>query len=292
MKRTIIFSLAIIFIVVFTIAFAFIFRTLLNKKVTTILESPSPMEYPTSVMTTLTATSTTTSMLPESAKTSMRVITTTTASGRSLLTVNIIPEKHYVKDTVSMRLYKGDTGVMRVMDSGGVKLSNVEVSLNGETVGFTNNDGLLALEDLSSGDHIITAVKSGFQLNSVNISVWKSSYGSSIFIRRKLSDSQRREYISDGRVNVRLYDLPSCAICRVMRPRVSGIVSDRRDCIVYEIVSLWKYNKELAGRFPGMQTPIIEVEGTAKSFQTSGMVSVTKMLDMIEQASPECFIGG
>lgn len=214
--------------------------------------------------------------------------TSTTLPGL-VFQLNITPEKYYEKDSASLMLFKGDTGVVSVRGANDNKPAGVEIFVDDKPAGFTNEDGRLEIRNLEPGNYTLYAVKDGFSPASLNFSVWKSPYGLSIFVRRMLPESSRDEYISDGKVNVRFYDLPSCAICRVMRPRVSDIVSKNRDCVVYEIISLWKYSEELTGRFIGMTTPIIEIEGPGKSFQTSGMVSSQKLEDMLVKASPGCF---
>lgn len=251
-------------------------------------ETPAPMTS-TTVSTTITSTVEETTTLSDLTTISTLPSTTTILSQTSSkFSLNVTPVSFNPDDPETLRLHKADMAVVTVSDDGGNPVSGASVYLGDDSAGVTDSGGTLRIGPLKDGDLTVRVEKIGFNPARLDVNVWESSYGLSTHVRRRLASSVRDDYISRGFVNFRFYDLPSCAICRVMRPKVSDIVSPNRDCIVYEIISLWKYNKELAGKFGLMQTPVIEIEGSNGMFQTSGYVSPAKLEDLIEKASPSC----
>lgn len=241
------------------------------------------------ITSTSTTSSVSTTVSSTTVETTVSSIPTTTVPKASL-SLNITPSAYNPDDSDTLRLYDGDTAVLSASDASGRDVDGVEVYVGGELKGTTDSAGKLVFGPVEGGDYTLTAKKTGFEDSDMDLSVWDSEYGLSIYVRRKLEDSERDMNIRKGRVNLRFYDLPSCSICRVMRPTVSDIVSPNRDCILYEVISLWKYNEELAGKFGQTTTPVMEIQGQSGFFQTSGFVPSSQLETMIQKASPSCDI--
>lgn len=203
------------------------------------------------------------------------------------LEIQVMPEKFYEGDNATKRIYVGDNILVSITYND-LPIPNMEISLDNVPIGKTNQNGILGVEGIESGDHTLSIEHSEYGTITKTFNAYSTPYGLSRYVRRKLSEEEGEKHIKNGMVNLRFYDLPNCAICRVMRPRVSSLVGEHRNCIVYELISLWKYHDELVGKFTGLQTPIITVESSSYKSSTSGLVSMKRLEDMIERASPGC----
>lgn len=193
---------------------------------------------------------------------------------------------------ISRKLYTGDDLQVYVNSTGG--LNDVKIFIDDEPAGDSIGEGLFILTDLDERDHKIT-VDGGGNSVEIDLAVWRTRYGLSLDVRNLLSEEERREVINDGKANLRFYDIPNCPNCIVMRPKVASIVEEYRECVAYELISLWKPGgrEDLKKYFPDqvkMVTPIIMVDGVNGRFSYMGIVPPETLIRNILKVAPACSI--
>lgn len=190
----------------------------------------------------------------------------------------------------SRKLYAGDTLLIAFNPKEGWK--KVKVLLDGTMLGESTGDRVFLVEDLTGGEHEINVERNGISIKTV-ISVWQTRYGLSRDVRTLLTEEERRMVIHEGGASLRFYDIPNCANCIVMRPKVAGLAEKFRHCISYELVSLWKpsVREDLKRDFPDQSkvvTPVIVIEGPDGRFNYMGIVPPEKLEENIRTVAPAC----
>jgi hypothetical protein len=228
-------------------------------------EKPATTTYTTSTSTTTTESPIT----PTSSSSTLTTTSTTTTLGFRVLTVTYSPEK----------LYRLDDAVLTV-ESGGSPITGALVYVDGEYSGSTA-DGSYDILSLTGGMHEVVVVKQGYMNVSVTVTVSEDTYATSKDVHRELSLIERNQAFLEGKADVRFYTTPFCVNCAQVRRKLDKLVDDNRECIVYEKLSYYKYRNELGGG----DLPFIIVQGDNGEFTVNGLVSMSRVEDMIERAS-------
>lgn len=190
----------------------------------------------------------------------------------------------------SRKLYANDDVLVIVSPSDGA--AKAKIYLDNTFMGVTTGEGSFLLEDLSGKEHKIAVETAELSVDTV-IPVWRTRYGLSLDVRDLLTGEERRNAISEGEANLRFYDIPNCANCIVMRPKVASIVENYRHCIAYELISLWKppVREDLKKEFPDQSkvvTPVIIVEGANGKYSYMGIVPPATLIKNILKVAPAC----
>ncbi|MFH1721507.1 MAG: hypothetical protein ABH950_02755 [Candidatus Altiarchaeota archaeon] len=195
-------------------------------------------------------------------------------SAEEALSVHISPTPVYRRDRLKVK----------VSDSEGNALPDVQILIDKSKEAKTDDTGIAYVVASSHGPHVLSAEKEGYLSANVSLDVDESRYGQSLAVRRLLSTDERQRAISVGKASLRVYETPICPNCRKVKDFTADVIAANRDCILYEVINLWTYQKELEGRFPVMTTPIVEIEGSGRTFQMNGLISKNTLQKRLESS--------
>jgi len=182
------------------------------------------------------------------------------------------------------KVYLGDD-VMLYVQSGGLPLKGASVYLDGVFLYQTHTDyyPLLALD---SGTHYVVVSLEGYGNATLELPVDRHPYIYSKDVKVELSEAQRQEIKSEGKVDVRFYETSSCINCKVVLSRLADLVGRNRDCVVFERLGYWEHSPQLLSMFsPTDELPYIVVEGRKGVYKIHGSVTADDVREMIRQAS-------
>lgn len=226
---------------------------------------PAP-PTPSSTTTSTSVTSSSTIPTPTTVTTST---TSTTLPG--ILSIEYFPEVIYRLDDVVLSV-----------EADGEPVTGAEVYVNSELSGGTRN-GAYTMVSLSGGYYQVFVAHPGYENASISFTVDERTYATSKDVRERMTQSERAQAIADGKASVRFFDSPGCSICAAVRPKLDKLVDDNRQCIAYEKLSFLRYRTE-EGLGSG-SLPFIVVEGSRGRFIVNGLVSMSRISDLIERSS-------